>query len=96
MFNKEMKMTINTVAEFDQALENGAYAWPGGYPLFFLMSDGETLSFAAAKAESDLIRAAIADKSNDGWRVIAVDVNWEDGDLTCSHTGERIESAYAE
>jgi hypothetical protein len=35
-------------------------------------------------------------KVNDGWRVVACDTNWEDGELYCDHSGERIESAYAE
>jgi hypothetical protein len=35
-------------------------------------------------------------KVNDGWRVVACDTNWEDASLYCDHSGERIESAYAE
>ena len=31
-----------------------------------------------------------------GWRVIACDVNWEDENLYCAHSGKRIESAYCE
>lgn len=87
---------IKTVADFDSALANGPWAWPGGYPMYFVTSDGAALSFAAAEAEAELIRESIASGANDGWRVVAVDVNWEDSELYCDHTGNRIESAYAE
>jgi hypothetical protein len=73
------------------------YAWPGGYPRYFITSDGAALSYKAAETERRLIRRAI--RTNDtrsGWRVVACDVNWEDPDLICDHTGARIESAYAE
>jgi hypothetical protein len=89
-------MQVNTIHDFRRAIRNGAYAWPGGYPLYFITSDGAALSFDAAKAERRNILQSIAHRSNDGWRVIGADVNWEDQDLTCDHTGERIPSAYGE
>lgn len=85
---------INTVDEFNAALEAGPYAWPGGYPLFFLMSDGETMSYKAAEENADQVREAIADGSGCGWRVVAVEVNWEDADMVCCHSGEPIDCAY--
>ena len=89
-------MTINSISDFRRAMRNGPYAWPGGYPCYFLMSDGEALSFDAARQERRLILEAIRDRDNSGWRVIGMDINWEDGELTCVHTGKRIESAYAD
>lgn len=84
-----------TISDFRRDMRNGAYAWPGGYPLYFVCHDGEPLSFVAAKANRRLILESLCDGTNDGWRVVGVDVNWEDGDLRCAHTGDRIESAYA-
>jgi hypothetical protein len=73
------------------------YAWPGGYPRYFITADGAALSYAAAENERRLIRRAIrTDDNTGGWRVIGCDINWEDADLYCDHTGARIESAYAE
>lgn len=89
-------MLINSVSEFRAAMRHGPYAWPGGYPCYFITSDGGALSFAAARAERRNILESIARRIDDGWRVVAMDVNWEDGELTCDHTGERIESAYAD
>jgi hypothetical protein len=93
-------MEITTISDFRRAIRNGPYAWPGGYPLYFVMADSEALSFKAAKAARRNIIEAISDKHkgypNNGWLPYAVDVNWEDGELYCSDTNERIESAYAE
>lgn len=85
-----------TVAEFRAALKEGRYTSVGSYPKFFLTSDGGVLSFKTAKEEQEEIEDAIRSKSRNGWRVVAVDVNWEDPELYDDHSGERIESAYAE
>jgi hypothetical protein len=85
-----------TISDFRRAMRNGAFAWPGGYPLYFVTSDGEALSFDAAKSERRAILEAIRDRSNDGWRIVAVDVNYEDSALYCAHTGEKIQSAYGD
>jgi hypothetical protein len=86
---------INTVAEFNTALES-PYAWPGGYPMYFITSDGAALSFEAARENAEQIRESIASNARDGWKVEAVEVNWEDAELICDHTGKPIESAYGD
>ena len=60
------------------------WAWPGGYPLYYLDNENNVLCPACA--------------SKDGYESepVACDVNWEDPDLYCDDCGERIESAYAE
>lgn len=88
---------IKTISDFRAAYRNGPFAWPGGYPLFFVTADGAAISFKGAKKDRRNILEAIRDNdTRSGWRVCAVDVNWEDSDLRCDVTGERIESAYAE
>ena len=90
-------MNINHVFDFNAALEQSPYTWPGGYPCFFITADGEALSFEAAKENAGLIRDAIVAKdTGSGWRVVAFQINWEDNDLYCSHTDEKIQSAYGE
>lgn len=88
--------TIHTISDFRKAYRAGQYAWPGGYPQYFITSDGAALSFEAAKGNLGLILRAIHEGLNDGWRVVGIDVNWEDGTLTCDHTGKPIECAYGE
>jgi hypothetical protein len=87
-------MKIKNKTDLAEALKNGPYAWPGGYPLFFITDDGAALSFDTVKAEIENVQHSIETESNDGWRVVAVDVNWEDSNLLCDHSGQRIESAY--
>ena len=82
--------------ELKQALRAGPYAWPGGYPLYFITSDGEPLSFAAVRENYRQVLDAMRHGNRDGWGVVAITANWEDGELYCAHTGERIPSAYAE
>lgn len=72
------------------------YAWPGGYPRYIVMADGAALSVEAAKAEFPSICRSTLRGDRDGWRAADVAINWEDGELTCDHTGNRIPSAYAE
>jgi hypothetical protein len=95
-------MIINTVADLDEALDGGKYTSVGGYPVYYITCDGAALSYDTVKEEYDTIKEAVADWEADssvpcdGWRVVAVDINWEDPELYDDHTSERIESAYAE
>ena len=86
-----------TLQEIKTALRSGKYAWPGGYPLYFVTSDGGVLSFEAARAEwRQIVWAHLNNATRCGWHLAGVDVNYEDPYLECEHTGARIESAYAE
>lgn len=71
------------------------YAWPGGYPIFYLMEDGGVICPDCANKESELIRVSREDHDKQ-WQIAAADINWEDASLYCDHCSQRIESAYAE
>jgi hypothetical protein len=75
-----------TTLEVKRALKAGPYAWPGGYPLFFVTRDGASLSF-------DAMRERFKEEAG---AVYGAQVNWEDDALYCDHTGKRIPSAYGE
>jgi len=77
-------------------LREGQFAWPGGYPLFFVLQDGCALCFGCARKEFRQIVWDHKHHCNTGWKVAAVDANWEDPSLYCDHCSKRIESAYAE
>lgn len=64
----------------------------GCYPLYYVTADGGVLSPAAVEENLALCR----DPDDKQWFVVGADANWEDPALYCDHTGERIESAYAE
>ena len=80
--------------ELRATLRAGAYAWPGGYPLYFVTANGDALSFASVRDQYWHEIRRIRDGDRD--RVIACEVNYENGDLFCEHTGEPIEAAYLE
>lgn len=86
---------IETLRAVKQAIRQ-PYAWPGGYPLYVVMADGEALSCEAARTEWRQIVYATLHGLRDGWRALGAEINWEDTALYCAHTGERIESAYGE
>jgi len=89
-------MYINSISDFRAIYRNGPFAWPGGYPMYFITDDGAALSWQSAQRNRRLILESIAQGSKDGWRVVAAEINWEDAELYCDDTGERIQSAYAE
>lgn len=70
-------------------------AWPGGYPLYFVMEDGGAMCHACGKsAWRTIVRTWNTPRA--GWRPEAIDVNWEDTELVCCHCGKQIESAYGD
>jgi hypothetical protein len=70
------------------------YAWPGGYPVFYITSDAGTLCpGCATDAEEE---GLTTDPNDPQWYIVAGEINWEDADLYCDHCEVRIESAYAE
>lgn len=74
-------------------LSSSPYTSLGCYPLFGIFHDGGACCHGCAKTE----RASIGTTTgNDGWQLVALDINWEDSDLYCDHCGTRIESAYTE
>ena len=81
-------------SDFGRALACGPYTFPGCYPVYFITSDGAALSFAAAKKNGRRICQSIRDRSNDGWRVVGAEINWEDPALYCDDSGVLIEAAY--
>ena len=73
------------------------YAWPGGYALYLIMADGESLCVTCGRENYRLLVKETARPGfNTGWRVETIDANYEDPRLFCCNCGKRIESAYAE
>lgn len=90
-------MKINTVSDFRKAYKSGPYAWPGGYPMYFITADGASLSWDAAKqCRGEIVRAIASQDTRSGWCIVGADINYEDENLICDHTGERIPSAYGD
>lgn len=90
-------MDIDSVSDFRKAMRHGPYAWPGGYPCYFITADGAALSFEAVREERrQVLYSLMHGLRNSGWRVVAMAINYEDEDLICEHTGKLIECAYGD
>jgi hypothetical protein len=87
-----------TVAELKKHFHKGkasAYAWPGGYPLFYLTLDDSTVCpECVTKNRREVFRSTHENRCI--WAIQGVGVNYEDASLYCDECSKRIESAYAE
>lgn len=67
-----------------------AYAWPGGYPVYYLAADNGVLCPACANEYTP-------DRDNQKQlEPVVYGINYEDPALYCEHCNKRVESAYAE
>lgn len=76
-------------------MENGklqSYAFPGGYPLFYVTADNSVLCPECSN-QSDV---DYNDRDDKQWNIVAADVNYEDDSLFCDHCSKVIESAYGD
>ena len=86
---------IETVAQFKATLRAGAHTDIGGYPLYLICADGESLSFESARENAREIMTAIGERRiGDSWRVTGCAINYEDAEMRCAHSGKLIPSAY--
>ena len=67
-----------------------SYAWPGGYPIFYVTKDCGVLCPKCSNENKELTK----DKDDPQWFIVDYDVNWEDESLYCDNCNEKIESAY--
>lgn len=73
------------------------YAWPGGYPVFYLAADNGILCPDCANGEngSECCGELDADcPSDDQWIIVAHDIHWEGEPIVCEHCDAQIQSAY--
>lgn len=76
-----------------------AFAWPGGYPIIYVTSDGEVMCADCASGENGSQARTVNgpdDNPRDGWFVNAYDVYYEGPPEHCVHCGTEIESAYGD
>jgi hypothetical protein len=70
---------------------NTPFAWPGGYPIYATLDDGEMICYECLNNCPELHEGGLAD----GWRFEGADVYWEGETLRCCHCNQpNIESAY--
>ena len=91
-------MQITNSKELREAVRQGNWAWPGAYPLSFLCADGEVLHPETVRKNYKRVLRAVKynAKTCDQWRVVALEINYEDVDCYDVHNGRKIESSYGD
>lgn len=82
-----MRSNVANLPRYEFA-QLATYAWPGGYPLYYMDSGFSVLCALCARLTDE-------DPEVEEY-ITTADVNWEDPDLDCDLCYARIESAYAE
>ena len=74
------------------------FAWPGGYPIYYLTEDNGVLCPGCANGLNGSCAYTEDQKDNFNedaqWHIIAADVHWEGDSIFCDHCQREIESAY--
>jgi len=90
-------MKITNTTELKTAIRNGKYVWPGGYNTYFIAQDCEPLCHDCVRDNFRLVLQEMRHPSwHDQWRVVGIDINFEDAHLHCINCNEHIEAAYGE
>ena len=71
------------------------YAWPGGYPVYVVMADGELLCRDCACKHYRYIAYETNHPFSGGWESAGADILYE-GTEYCGHCNCELESAYGE
>jgi hypothetical protein len=88
------QMRNATLQAVKQAIRE-PYAWPGGYPIYTVMADGEMLCPACARAHFPQIARATRDGLRSGWEAAGAEILWEsEAGETCAHCGVELAPAY--
>lgn len=87
--------TMRSLADVKATIRAGDTAWPGCYPLYFLVDDGAALCFECARSEFRLVAGDWHFNTPTGWRIIYCEANYEDAELACDHCNNKIRSAFA-
>lgn len=72
------------------------YAWPGGYPLYYVTKDNGCLCSTCANENMSLTHPENPEDGDSQWQIELVNINYEDTTLYCDNCYEFIESAYGE
>ena len=89
--------TINTARELCATLRAGPHAWPGGYPIVLITSDGEMVSPGALRADGGALYCALYDiRTKQSTRIIGADIYYEGPIVQCAYTNADIASAYGD
>lgn len=82
-------------ADLKAFIRSNGYAWPGGYSMALLMSDGDCIDAQSARENYRRIREAMRARDRDSaWTPEMTFVHWEGDPIICAHSNRPIESTY--
>lgn len=86
---------IRTGRELRATLRAGAYAWPGGYTIALICSDGEMASISGLLRDRSAYRTAIRDiRDRADCRIVGTMI-YDEGDTRwCAYTNDAVEPSY--
>ena len=73
-----------------------AYAWPGGYPVIYVCTDGGTLCPKCAREDGEAPTHDDGSRNDSGWGIVGSDIHYEGPPEVCDHCGTAVESAYGD
>lgn len=90
-----MNLSHNIIGQVKSAIRN-PYAWPGGYPVYTVMADGELLCPDCARTYfAQIVRDTYA-RWGGAWRAAGAEVKWEGEHDFCCQCCKPLPSAYGE
>ena len=81
---------IRNGAQMRASLRAGSHAFPGGYAIAYVTSDGSLLCPQCVRRELRNITQAIRSHANDGWRVVGCAVECDTDSTECCEHCNRI------
>lgn len=72
-----------------------AYAWLGGYPVYYVTADNSVICPSCANDNMELTTAKPnSDDYDRQWAIVDYDVNYEDVNCVCENCNQYIDPAY--
>lgn len=82
---------IKNTLQLRAALREGPFAFPGGYVLSFITSDGALLCFDCVRDNYRSVSDSVRNGHSDGWRVVSLAINYDgEDDEFCDHCGKQL------
>jgi len=85
----------NKILEEVKQIIRNPFVWPGGYPAYIIMADGELICSDCARKEYKRIAKSTIKNDHDGWKAVGAEILWEN-DSVCCHCNKVLESAYGD
>ena len=81
---------LNNPVHMARYIARNQYAWPGGYELCGVTSDGALLCSNCVKEEYVTIHHSTKHAYNDGWQIVAIISEAELESVNCSHCNKEL------